>query len=139
MADIFLNKENLDNVDIFFDLELDGNDLKRDDTILTATLISIFTDASKPQIGTQIDGNTLGNPYYNIDKLSEENIKLYVSGLYQALQWLIDDEVVTSVDIKTEKQGNRLNIVINFKVGSENDVNIIFNLDENMEILLDNN
>ena len=139
MADIFLNKKVLDNVDIFFDIELDGNDLKKDDTILTATLISIFTDASKPQIGTQIDGNTLGNPYYNLNKLSDENIKKYKEGILIALKWLIDDGVVIDVEVETQKQGNRLNIIISFNIDNENDLNIIYNLDESMDILLENN
>ena len=61
MADIYLNNSNIDFIDTFFDVEVDGNNLVTDDTLRTATLISIFTDASIPQIGTQIDGNTYGN------------------------------------------------------------------------------
>jgi len=135
MADIYLTKKDLDEIDIFFDIGLDGNNLIQDDSIRTATLISIFTDGSKPQVGKQIDGKILGNKYYNINKLSQDNVKLYTQGLYDALQWLIDDSIVNNIDIINEKIGNRLNTVITFTLDSENTINVIFNLDEKMNIL----
>lgn len=135
MADIYLNKIDLDFIDTFFDIELDGNNLVTDDTIRTATLISIFTDASIPQIGTQIDGNTLGNKYYNISKLSLENIKLYEKGLKDSLNWLIDDRIVEKINVETEKKGNSLLVEITFTLDNENETNVIFNLDEKMNIL----
>tara|TARA_R110001632_G_scaffold46194_1_gene117426 strand:- start:742 stop:1158 length:417 start_codon:yes stop_codon:yes gene_type:complete len=135
MADIYLKNTNIDFVDTFFDVEIDGNGLVTDDTLRTATLISIFTDASIPQIGTQIDGNTYGNKYYNINKLSPDNIKLYEKGLKDSLNWLIVDRIVEKLDIIIEKKNNSLLIEINFTLDSENKTNVIFNLDEQMQII----
>ncbi len=113
MADLYLKKEDLE-LDLLFDLVVEDNDVEKDDTYITASLLSIFTDASKPQIGTQIDGQILGNTEYNLNKLSEENIKAYEDGLRVALQWLLDDKIITKLEISTEKDGNRLNIQITF-------------------------
>ena len=111
------------------------NNWVTDNTIRTATLISIFTDASITQIGTQIDGNTIGNKHYNISKLSLENIKLYEKGLNDSLNWLILDKIVEKIGIITEKKGNSLLVEITFTLDSENETNVIFNLDEQMNIL----
>ena len=135
MADIYLNNSNIDFIDTFFDIEIDGNGLATDNTLRTATLLSIFTDASIPQIGTQIDGNTYGNKYYNINKLSQDNIKLYEKGLKDSLNWLIVDKIVEKLDIIIEKKNNSLLIEINFTLDSENETNVIFNLDEQMQIM----
>ena len=134
MADLYLKKEDLE-LDLLFDLVVEDNDIEKDDTYITASLLSIFTDASQAQIGTQIDGQTLGNTEYNLNKLSEENIKAYEDGLRVALQWLLDDKIITKLEISTEKEGNRLNIQITFTTESENQDNLIYSLDESLEIL----
>ncbi|MDA0778786.1 MAG: hypothetical protein O3C19_06970, partial [Bacteroidetes bacterium] len=102
---------------------------------LTATLIAIFTDGSKPYIGTAINGVAIGNKQYHIDKLSESNIKLFEQGLRDSLQFLIDDGIVSSNKIITEKIGNRLNIEITQIIDEENSNNLKFSLDEKMEIV----
>ena len=135
MADIYLNNSNIDLIDTFFDIEVDENNLATDDTLRTATLISIFTDASIPQIGTQIDGNTYGNKYYNINKLSTDNIKLYKKGLTDSLNWLIVDKIVEKLDIIVENKNNSLLVEIIFTLDSENNTNVIFSLDEKMQIM----
>lgn len=132
--DLYVKLENLE-LDIIFDLVLENNDLIKDDSYLTASLLSIFTDGSKRQIGTQLNGDILGNINYNINKLSEENIKLYETGLFDALSWLIDDGIVLSISIETEKIGNRLNIKITFINSKGNPDNLIYSLDENMSLL----
>ncbi len=96
--DLYIKKEDLET-DIYFDAVLSSNDLKKDSSYVTASLMCIFTDGSKNQIGTQIDGKVFGNKNYNIDKLSVENIKNYEDGLYECLQWLIDDKIVSSIFI----------------------------------------
>jgi len=67
--------------------------------------------------------------------LREENIKAYEDGLRVALQWLLDDKIVTKIDIATEKDGNRLNVQITFTTDAENQDNLIYSLDESLEIL----
>ena len=136
MADIYVKKQDLET-DFFFDLVVENNDLQRDDTYLTASLMSIFTDASQKQIGEQIDGKTVGNKEYNLNKLSTENIKAYEEGLRDALQWLLDDKIVTKIEIETEKKGNRLDVKISFTTDAENKDNLIYSLDESMQLLDD--
>ena len=132
--DIYLKKEDLE-LDLLFDLVVENNDIKRDDTYITASVLSIFTDASIKQIGTQIDGQTLGNKNYNVDKLSVENVKAYEQGLRDCLQWLIDDKIVTKIEISTVKRGNSLEVKITFTTDAENEDNLIYSLDENLDIL----
>lgn len=134
MADIYIKKQDVE-LDLLFDMVVENNDVKRDDSYVTASLLSIFTDASKRQIGTQIDGQTLGNKEYNVDKLSQENIKAYQDGLKKSLQWLIDDKIVKAISISAEKKGNRLDVRITFTTDSENDDNLIYSLDEQLSIL----
>jgi len=110
MADLDLKKEDLE-LDLLFDLVVEDNDVEKDDTYITASLLSIFTE------------------------LSEENIKAYEDGLRVALQWLLDDKIVAKIEISTEKDGNRLNIQITFTTDSENQDNLIYSLDEKLEIL----
>lgn len=136
MADLFLKKEDLNN-DIFFDLVLDGNDIKQDDSILTATMIAIFTDGSKPYIGTALNDVVLGNPYLNIKKLTDENIKLYEKGIKDSIQFLIDDGIVKNNTVVIEKIGNRLNVEITQVIDEENTNNLKFSLDEQLEIIDD--
>lgn len=134
MADLLLNKEDLTN-DILFDMVLADNDIETDNSILTATLISIFTDGSKPYIGTALNGIIYGNEYYNINKLSATNIKLYEQGIRDSLQFLIDDGIVESNIVITEKIGNRLNVEITQVIDEENTNNLKYSLDEELEII----
>ena len=134
MADIYLKKQDLE-ADLLFDLMVENNNVLGDNTYLTASILSIFTDASIPQIGTQIDGKTLGNPNYNVDKLSAENIKAYEQGIVKATKWLIDDKIVTNITVLTEKIGNRLNVQVTFTTKNEGTDNLKYSLDEKMEIL----
>ena len=132
--DIYVKKQDLES-DIFFDAIVSDNSLEKDDTYITASLMCIFTDGSKKQIGTQIDGSILGNKNYNIKKLSVENIKNYEDGILESLEWLIDDEIVTTIEIETEKSGNLLKVRIVFNGNSESENNLIYSLDENLDIL----
>lgn len=134
MADIYLKKEDIE-LDLLFDIVVENNDIKKDNTYVTAALLSIFTDASKKQIGTQIDGKILGNKNYNIEKLSVDGIKEYEDGLKEALQWVIDDGIVKSITISTEKIGNALGVEIIFITDKDNQDNLIYSLDQNLEIL----
>lgn len=134
MADIYLKKKDLE-LDLLFDLVVENNDLQKDNTYLTASVMSIFTDASKRQIGTQIDGKIIGNRNYNVDKLSQENIKNYEDGVKESVQWLLDDKIVTKIEVSTKKTGNRLDVNITFTTDAENEDNLIYSLDENMDIL----
>lgn len=133
--DFYIKKEDLET-DIQFDIVVMDNDIVEDNSIVTASLISIFTDGSKTQIGSLINGGMqIGNEKYNIDKLSVENIKDYENGLKKSLNWLIEDGICSNVEISTEKRGNILGVEITLTTDKGNELNLIYSLDENLEIL----
>ena len=134
MADIYLKKSDIDS-DIIFDLVVNDNDVKKDETYITASLLSIFTDASKEQIGKYIDGKIVGNKHYNIDKLSDANVKLYKDGLTDALAWLKEDKIVSDYTIELFKFGNRLDVKIDFYTNKGDIDTIRYSLDESLDIL----
>ena len=134
--DLFLKKEDLEN-DIIFDLMLENNDIKKDNTIMTSTLLAIFTDANKTNISEFIDGKIYGNKYYNINKLSENNIKLYKKGLEDALGFLIEDNIVLSNNIDVKAVNNKIYVTIKQILDDNNTNNLKYSLDDNMELLND--
>lgn len=134
--DLFLKKEDLEN-DIIFDLMLENNDIKKDNTILASTLLAIFTDASKTNISQFIDNNIYGNKYYNINKLSEDNIKLYKKGLKDALNFLIEDNIVINNNIDVKAINNKIYVTIEQILDDNNTNNLKYSLDTNMELLND--
>lgn len=134
--DLFLKKEDLEN-DIIFDLMLENNDIKKDNTILASTLLSIFTDASKTNISEFIDGKIYGIKYYNINKLSEDNIKLYKKGLKDALNFLIEDNIVISNNIDVKAINNKIYVTIEQILDDNNTNNLKYSLDNNLELLND--
>ena len=134
--DLFLKKEDLEN-DIIFDLMLENNDIKTDNTILASTLLAIFTDGSKTNISQFIDNKIYGNKYYNINKLSEGNIKLYKKGLKDALNFLIEDNIVISNNIDVKAINNKIYVTIEQILDDNNTNNLKYSLDTNMELLND--
>lgn len=133
--DFYIKKTDLET-DIQFDMVVMDSDVIEDDTIVTASLVSIFTDGSKTQIGSLINGGVqIGNVKYHIDKLSIENIKAYENGLLNALNWLIEDGICSNVEVSTEKRGNILGVEITLTTDRGNELNLIYSLDENLEIL----
>lgn len=134
--DLFLKKEDLEN-DIIFDLMLENNDIKKDNTILASTLLAIFTDASKTNISEFIDNQIYGIKYYNINKLSEDNIKLYKKGLEDALNFLIEDNIVISNNIDVKAINNKIYVTIEQILDDNNTNNLKYSLDNNMELLND--
>ena len=134
--DLFLKKEDLEN-DIIFDLMLENNDIKTDNTILASTLLAIFTDGSKTNISQFIDNKFYGNKYYNINKLSEDNIKLYKKGLEDALNFLIEDNIVISNNIDVKAINNKIYVTIEQILDDNNTNNLKYSLDTNMELLND--
>ena len=62
-------------------------------------------------------------------------MKLYKKGLKDSLNWLIVDKIVEKLDIIVESKNNSLLVEITFTLDSENKTNVIFNLDEQMQIM----
>lgn len=111
------------------DIAMDGGQLAMDDGLRTAILISLFTDArAAPDDALPEDnadrrgwwGNAypaittprsyeLGSRLWLLDraKTVEQVLAQAKSFAREALQWLLDDAIVTSIEIEAERQTYR--------------------------------
>lgn len=131
-----------DNLFLNADLEFQDGDLKRDAGLTTAYLMSIYTDrrASIEDNPDDInnlrgwwgdnttDGDEIGSKLWLLDRAStiEENVNLAKAYLEDALQWAVDDEVVSENIITTERQGRNLIYTVQAKKDSDILVSIKF-------------
>ena len=101
------------------DWSLAGADLESGDDIVTAVLISLFTDRLAGPDDVLTDGtndrrgwwadssnNAIGSRLWLLTRAKHTNATLGLAEAYiaEALQWLIDDGVATKVDIHAEWQ-----------------------------------
>jgi len=118
MTDIALNYDS-DNRE--FDIAIDAPDLKSDDGLRTAVIISLFSDMRAEDDdelpdGTDnkrgfwadgwpdIEGDKTGSRLWLLSRSKETTDVLVRAEEYaiEALQWLIDDGVAVSVDVTAE-------------------------------------
>lgn len=114
MTDIALRLDSVDQ----FDLAMDGVDLATDEGLGTAIVVSLFTDARADE-GELPDGHTdrrgwwgdvadpqdpIGSKLWTLAR--EKSINAVVvraeEYAYQALQWLLEDRVVSDIDVTAE-------------------------------------
>lgn len=125
-----------DNTAFAADLALQSGQLVTDDGLRTAIIISLFTDARAPDGVELPEANDdrrgwWGNAYAADGTLTEKGreigsllwllrrSKITSQGVIRArgyardaLQWLLDDRVITTLDVVAEAQGQRLAIGI---------------------------
>jgi len=122
-----------DTVSLDGDLVIENGDLKREEGLSTAVMISLFTDAraddSDPydnndrkgwwgDLVSEVDGDNIGSKLYLLDrsKITDEttvNAKQYI---IDALQWMIEDEVAESVEVDTWIFGSKGNERLGTKI-----------------------
>ena len=140
MTDIGLNWDlGLGEGDILFA----NNDIVKDEGLETAVLISLFTDA-RAEDGDDIpdpdndkrgwwgdlvneDNGILGSRLWTLSrsKITTENLTLTEGFAAQALQWLIDDEIVSSISVTAERNAddvNRVDLLVEIKKEGEDPV-----------------
>ena len=100
------------------DITIDGPDLKGGDPLLSAVVISIFTDRrAEPDDETQgeyrggwwadtfpeVEGDRIGSRLWLLarEKQTEETLTRAREYVIESLQWLIEDGVAASVDVET--------------------------------------
>jgi len=119
-SDIKLNYDS-DLMEYDIDLADGGGDLVREEGLETAIFISLFTDRranadDKLQNENEFrgwwgdeEGDKIGSRLWLIDgKATQENIRKAESYAKEALQWLLDDGVVSKLTVIAEKQGEAL-------------------------------
>lgn len=117
MSDIALTLDD----DLLGDLIVVGNDLAVDDGLETAVIISLFTDA-RAQTDDVIpdgtgdprgwwgdsvandDGDQTGSRLWLLDREKQQTSVLERAEQYarEALQWMLDDQVVSEIDVEAE-------------------------------------
>ncbi len=136
--DIYIKKQDLEKdilVDYFHDIIIENNDIVTDKSIMTSCLMCIFTDSNRHQLGRYIDFVELGNPYYNLKKLTDENISNYQKGIKKSLDWLIKDKVVLDIIVSSKNKGNAIMTIIKITKLDKTELNLIYSLDTNLELL----
>ena len=115
-----------------FDFKYQNGDFVRDSGLETAVLISLFTDRRADDDDPLINQNEfrgwwgdligdegpVGSRLWLIKygKATQENVILAKEYIIEALQWMIDDEVVMKIDVETESQGPPENKVLAAKI-----------------------
>lgn len=110
------------NENLFFDLIIENGDLKTDDGLETAVLISLFTDSRPDETTINLPNGdddlrgwwgdeflddaldkTGGEVWlYLRGKITEQNLINLRQAAVDSLSWMIEDNVASSVDVITE-------------------------------------
>lgn len=115
MGDIAIEKTRSENGDTF-DFAISKSDLLIDDGLRTAVTISLFTDkrVSKDEIQNgqeqkgwwgdifaEVDKDQIGSKLWLLDREKQTTETLAKAEEYakEALQWMLEDEVASSVDV----------------------------------------
>ena len=115
-----------------FDVKVENGDLKSDDGLETAVIISLFTDrrVSEQQLPdlavskrgwwgdmfSDIDGDQIGSRLWTIErrKRTDETLRLYEDFAKEALDWLIEDGVASTITVLAayDSQGQAVGEII---------------------------
>jgi phage gp46-like protein len=103
-----------------FDFKYNNGDLLREEGLETAVLISLFTDRRANDDDELInpgeyrgwwgdelsEDDQIGSRLWLVkQKATQRNVILAKEYIIEALQWMIDDGVVSKIDVETEAQG----------------------------------
>lgn len=105
--------------DGIFDLNMANQDLERDDGLRTALIVSLFTDARVSDeelppgetskrgwwgdLFPDVERDRIGSRLWLLDRSKQTNETLAQAKQYalESLQWLIDDEIASKLEVKT--------------------------------------
>jgi len=115
-----------------FDIEITDGDFSQDDGILTAILISLFTDrqasTDDPLPGNNSDrrgwwadelfSEPIGSKLWLLEraKLTENNIALFTQYAEDALKWMVNRKLCSKVTITVSRDSSNLE-KLNFTIG----------------------
>jgi len=108
-----------DNINLLGDLEFSAGDLVRENGLETAVLISLFCDRRAEDddilddpkdrrgwwgdfLNADVDDVT-GSKWWQLDraKATQDTANLYKDYTYEALDWMVEDEVIENVEVET--------------------------------------
>lgn len=128
-----------DNATQLSDLTRDGKNLVTDEGLETAVLLSLFTrrraldsdELPDPGGGDQggwwgdryseVEGDLLGSRLWLLARSKSSQDVVNRARVYseEALQWMVDDGMAKSVEVETERQGDRLAFKVSIQKPNE--------------------
>ena len=128
----------------FIDIAFNEGDLKQDDSLQTALLISLFTDkrieeSERPEdepslrgfwgdIYADVEGDKIGSKLwlFSRSKRTVETLTYYEDYALEALKWLTEDEIADRVEVSAAYQGEGLLLSIYTYKGTINNKYSVF-------------
>jgi phage gp46-like protein len=122
---------------LFGDLGIKNGDLITDEGLETAVIISLFTDKRAADddlllddrykerrgwwgdlINPEVEGDEIGSKLWLLDREKTTKSSLQKTDQYikDALQWMLEDGVITKVETQVERQGNIGNDILAMQV-----------------------
>ena len=102
-------------------LRVENSDLIADNTIATAIVNSLFIDKrynnEQGFWGDVLLGRSIGSLLWTLERstINETTLVLIKQYSTDALQWLLDQKIVTSIDVSVYRQStNRINLEIHY-------------------------
>ncbi len=130
-----LKTTTLDNcIDLVFPFEEEVSDLR------TLVVISLFTDAFVSQDEASLFGQDAGGGYWadpnfgskiwllTRNKINNETFVQIEDYASQALQWILDDGIASTIDVEVASVRNTINLIINFTIDNAKIQQVILDL-----------
>lgn len=131
------------------DFVLGNGDLERDEGLSTAVLVSLFTDRRADiddefinndrrgwwgDLVAEIEGDQIGSKIYLLDRLKaiEENIVKLQQYAYEALEWMLEDDVIAKIETDAYSYGPNSNkrLALKVKIYKSDGNNIAYKFDD---------
>ena len=106
------------SADTGIDIKIEHGDVVLDNTLKTAVITSLFTDANyNGERGYWADA-TGSKLWATSGKLTEATRLKVIQYAREALQWMIDDGTATDIDITAERTNSGYNLIINIFISA---------------------
>ena len=122
-----------------YDIDFSNGDFDTTDGLDTAITMSIFNEkrATKTQVPepslrrghfsnefSDVEGYEVGSRqwlYTEQAKNSESNLSLLQSSIRDGLQWMIDDDIISNLEVTASKAGSKIDLEINLEGKTKDD------------------
>jgi len=137
----------INNTNGFWDLDIENGDLAKTDSLDTAIYMSVFCEKRAEKISdpmnrrghftnqfAPVSGYQVGSLlwlYTEQAKNTDSNLSLIQSSVRDGLKWLIDDKIISKINVSTTKKESSVNIdieLINQRQSNSKYYNLFVNL-----------
>jgi phage gp46-like protein len=137
----------INNTNGFWDLDIENGDLAKTDSLDTAIYMSVFCEKRAEKISdpmnrrghftnqfVPVSGYQVGSLlwlYTEQAKNTDSNLSLIQSSVRDGLKWLIDDKIISKINVSTTKKESSVNIdieLINQRQSNSKYYNLFVNL-----------